>query len=203
MTSTDTLRYARLAVSAAEQLQERKGGGGRWRRMLRAVNRGWTGVIRLSGLDSCGDLGPFVFVFVFLWFFGVPLALIYILSYVPMYDPSGWRQVLVTKLPISLYVATGFFFPLARILRSMRLTDQAQLRQSSSSARDNISNRLLPSLLLTSLRLVFLRLVCLALVVELWQLVALAFGEGMPYDGSGFAQLASPAEGSAVQILLP
>mmetsp|Transcript_50557 Transcript_50557/g.157897 ORF Transcript_50557/g.157897 Transcript_50557/m.157897 type:complete len:1276 (-) Transcript_50557:21-3848(-) len=171
-------RAAAVEVEGRRVVAEGTSMSERWRRTWKAVKKVWTMVIRVSGLDSCGDLGPFFFLLLFLWFFGLPFALIYVLSDLPMYDPSGWQQVLATKVPISLYIASGFFFPLARVFRSMKLTDRAQLQHGSSSARDNFSNRL----------------VCLALVVEAWQLVALAFGEGMPYDSSGFAHLASPAE---------
>ena len=146
----------------------------------------WLGValIDLLGLDAMGDEGWPVFVLVLLALLAVPALLVYTAAGVPMYDRTGWLQVWRVKLPLSLYFLGVFCLSLRVATNIRRTRGMAQPRVERAGLRDTASNRL----------------ALLMLLVEAWQLCALSFGEGLPYDTAGIvtsAALAAPALSSA------
>jgi hypothetical protein len=128
--------------------------------------------IRLLGLDDLGDDGWGALVAVLAVLLCMPVAIVCTASDLPMYDRSGWLHVARVKVPLGVYFLVVFSLSLRACLHLKAQRDRSMLRPKKSEAarvRDTSSNRLS----------------VLAVVIEAWQLSALSFAEGLPYDTAG------------------
>jgi alpha-tubulin suppressor-like RCC1 family protein len=134
-----------------------------------ATYRIWIAFVCLLGLDGFGEWGSIALFFIFTWVLGAPFAIVFVAVNFRAHDPSDTMFRLGIGGALAGYIASTMVLVYVRV-RAMHGNAVMRRRARRRKVRDTSSNRI----------------AILALIVETWQLCAVSFGEGFPYDNTGF-----------------
>jgi alpha-tubulin suppressor-like RCC1 family protein len=163
------IRDMNHAAVRLSKKQDRWWRSGRVLAVRNATYRVWIACVCLLGFDAYGDWGLFALVLMLVWVLGAPFALVFTaMNFATNEFPAFYLRWGIGGA-IGVYLTSVIVLVYLRV-REIHKHANIRRRQRRRRIRDTISNRV----------------ALLGLLAEAWQLSAVSFGEGSPFDNKGF-----------------